>query len=79
MADAYAFGMIAWEVLTGSQPWEGLKLEDVSNRVSRGERPALSFAPTALEDYENFGDLVRLLWAQDPTARPALQDVARLL
>ncbi|CAM9485723.1 unnamed protein product [Ectocarpus sp. 6 AP-2014] len=79
MTDAYAFGMIAWEVLTGSQPWEGLTLEEVSNRVSRGERPALSFAPTALEDYENFGDLVRLLWAQDPTARPALQDVARLL
>ncbi|CAM9572369.1 unnamed protein product [Ectocarpus sp. 12 AP-2014] len=79
MADAYAFGMIAWEVLTGSQPWEGLTLEEVSNRVSRGERPPLSFAPTALEDYANFGDLVRLLWAQDPTARPALQDVARLL
>ncbi|CAM9302839.1 unnamed protein product, partial [Ectocarpus fasciculatus] len=79
MADAYAFGMIAWEVLTGSQPWEGLPLEEVSNRVSRGDRPALSFAPTALEGYENFGDLVRLLWAQDPTARPALQDVARLL
>ncbi|CAM9717774.1 unnamed protein product, partial [Hapterophycus canaliculatus] len=78
-ADAYAFGMVAWEVLTGAQPWEGLELEEVSSRVCRGERPPLSFEAISLEGLDGFGDLVRLLWAQDPTARPALQDVARLL
>ncbi|CAN0011266.1 unnamed protein product, partial [Scytosiphon promiscuus] len=78
-ADAYAFGMVAWEVLTGVQPWEGLLPEEVSRRVRQGERPPLSFEAISLEDFDNFGDLVRLLWAQDPNARPALQDVARLL
>ena len=51
----------------------------MSARVSRGERPKLSFEGTSLEGYDGFGDLVRLLWAQEPIARPAMEDVARSL
>ncbi|CAM9536577.1 unnamed protein product, partial [Laminaria digitata] len=78
-ADAYAFGMIAWEVLTGCNPWAGVDIEDMSSRVTRGERPKLAFEGTSLEGYDGFGDLVRLLWAQEPIARPAMEDVARIL
>lgn len=59
-------------------PWEGLALEDVSAKVSSGERPELpALEGVILDGYENFGDLVQSLWAQDPKARPALRDVAR--
>ena len=67
------------QVLTGRQPWAGVDINDVSARVSRGERPPLAFEGTSLEGHDGFGDLVRLLWAQEPIARPALKDVARSL
>ena len=66
-------------MLTGCKPWAGVDIEDMSARVSRGERPKLSFEGTSLEGYDGFGDLVRLLWAQEPIARPAMEDVARSL
>lgn len=66
-------------MLTGDRPWEGLTQEEMSTKVRQGERPPLPFDPTSLDGFDNFGDLVRRLWAQDPRARPALQDVARHL
>lgn len=66
------------QVLTGRMPWEGLTLEDVSAKVSSGERPELpAVEGVTLDGYENFGDLVQSLWAQNPKARPALRDIAR--
>lgn len=71
-----------WQILTGQQPWEGLSVDEMSERVLRGDRPILpakAATPAILDGFEGFSDLLAQLWAQDPEARPALRDVARAL
>lgn len=67
------------QVLTGRKPWEGTDVDDMVVRVMHGERPPLPFQSISLDGLNGFTDLVRLLWAQDPTARPAMHDVAKRL
>ena len=63
----------------GEQPWAGVRANEVSTKVSRGQRTQLSLDLVNLDGCEELDEMVQLLWAQDPTVRPPLRDVARRL
>ena len=63
----------------GEQPWAGVRANEVFAKVSRGQHPQLSLDLVSLDGCQGLDDMVQLLWAQDPTIRPPLRDVARRL
>jgi len=76
-ADIYAFGMVMYEVLTGSQPFYDQKwvVSELTYRVVDGERPA---KPGNAEQV-GFGggtwELMEECWMEEPTRRPAIDRV----
>lgn len=71
-SDAFAFGVVAFELFTRKKPWQGLRKEDVVGRVLAGER--LSFGQCKIP-----ADLQKLVeqrcWAAHPEQRPSLKEV----
>lgn len=59
-----------------------MSIEEILEKVQRGEHPDFPPATTAvveLEGFDGFRDLLQMLWAPDPSTRPAMRDVARSL
>lgn len=72
--DAYSFGVVMWEALTGKSPWKSVKAMDVVVRVCNGERlPIPADMPAAL------AGLIQACWAADPAARPTMHEILRVL
>jgi tRNA A-37 threonylcarbamoyl transferase component Bud32 len=71
-SDAFAFGVVAFELFTRKTPWKGVSKDAVCGRVLSGER--LSFGrckiPAELERL-----VVQHCWAEDPAHRPSLAQV----
>eukprot|EP00004_Rigifila_ramosa_P004944 TRINITY_DN153_c0_g1_i16.p1 TRINITY_DN153_c0_g1~~TRINITY_DN153_c0_g1_i16.p1 ORF type:complete len:654 (-),score=122.03 TRINITY_DN153_c0_g1_i16:114-2075(-) len=60
-ADVYSFGMIAYHILAGEEPFSGLPEAEVARHVQRGERPEVG-GP--------LGELVAQCGDTDPDSRP---------
>ena len=77
--DAYAAGIILWEILTLKTPWgDCTSISDIWCRVQRGERPPVSDAEAAAAP-KGYVTLMQELWAQDPVARPTFAEALRRL
>jgi serine/threonine protein kinase len=69
-SDVFSFGVTLWEMLTGTQPWEGLDHFDVMLRVFHGERLAIPHdLPVPLQE------LLAACWQHEPSARPDMVQV----
>ncbi|KCV67592.1 TKL protein kinase [Fonticula alba] len=73
--DVYSAAIMLWECITRNIPWEGLAFDQVTEGVLAGQRPdvQLAVAPIARASQslgQNLADLLPLLWAADPQARP---------
>ncbi|KAK1698425.1 hypothetical protein QYE76_015122 [Lolium multiflorum] len=75
-ADAYSFGMICFELITGKIPFEDnhLQGDNTSKNIRAGERPLFPFqAPKYLTG------LTRRCWHADPAQRPSFSSICRVL
>ena len=73
--DVYAFGIMLWEMLAIQQPLEGLSLLQAAYMiVNDAYRPDIP-----IDAPENLKRLIRKCWSQDPTKRPLMHQVRRLL
>lgn len=70
-ADAYSFGVLAWELYAGAKPWAGLGVGRVVHEVTiAGRRPPfLPGTPRWL------ATLIDRCWAADTRARPSFAAV----
>ena len=73
--DVYAFGMLCWEMLTGTQPFHKLNNVQISYAVcKKKERPAFpSSTPKKLRDF------ISRCWHQDPRMRPSFKEIFKEL
>ncbi|KAI8470520.1 MAG: kinase-like domain-containing protein [Monoraphidium minutum] len=72
--DAYAFGILLWEVYTGARPYAGVDPAALPAAVAAGLRPQFPRgAPAGL------AALAARCWAADPRDRPAMAEVAAAL
>ena len=71
-SEVYAFGIVAWEVLTGGMPWEGFSEARLTKAMIKEERPPLPAELAAVPS----GQMVQRCWAQEPKARPAFAQLA---
>ena len=73
-SDAYSFGVLAWQVLTGAVPFAGLSAEAVRLHVEGGGRPPLdalaAVAPPAL------AALLESCWAGEQPRRPSATEIS---
>lgn len=76
--DVYAFGLLAFEVITGLSSWGHLKpfpkLAKFSKMVLSGERPKFNSNAS-----EKMIALIQKCWAANPYDRPSFDEIFRLL
>lgn len=70
--DVYGFSIILWELLNIPEaPWSNLVMDsDVSKTVLSGQRP-----PIGRNVNEEWANLVRKCWNQDPIKRPSFLEI----
>ena len=68
-SEVYAFGVVAFELLTAEKPWAGLHPFQIIGSLSRGDRPAMTpeLADSAL------GQMAMRCWRQLPADRPTFR------
>jgi hypothetical protein len=74
-ADVYAFGMVVYEMWTGTVPFSGLDRFQLEKRLLAHAMPDI---PTGFVP-EHVHTLVRACWRHDPAARPEVSIMAPLL
>lgn len=77
--DVYAFAILAYEIITGKEPYADLR-EKISSfallkKIENGERPKFfdNFVP------DNMKDLIEKCWDQDQEKRPSFSDIFKML
>ena len=78
-ADVYSFAVLAWHVVTGVQPWEGMMDSEILASLVDGDRPELSEDGSVdwrTQTNPELAALIEECWAQDHTQRPTFVDIA---
>ncbi|CAJ1392150.1 unnamed protein product [Effrenium voratum] len=76
-ADVYALGIIAYQVITGQQPFAGMSPPQVVIQVARGRRPSLPPIPAAIE--QRFTEVFKSTLSAKPQDRPSFNDLVKFL
>jgi serine/threonine protein kinase len=72
--DVYAFGMLAYQMVTGIDPTPEVDADTFRSGVVEGERPAI---PTTTP--RGFAELIERCWHQDPKQRPTFDDIVKTM
>jgi len=75
--DVYSFGLIMWELLTYSVPFEGLKTEDLKMQVARETDPLRP--PTPKNCPAEYEHLMKDCWQYSAKDRPTFNEVLKEL
>ncbi|KAG2485558.1 hypothetical protein HYH03_015723 [Edaphochlamys debaryana] len=82
-ADMFAFGVLLWEMLSGTPPWRGMGIVEVAFQVSmKGRRLPLpgNADGTPTERWpRRLIQLIEQCWEADPARRPAAAEAAKWL
>jgi len=79
LADVFSFGMLAFELLTGTPPFDGQSPARAAFLISQGTRPEF---PVDAEDgglTTQVQDFLRRCWHSNPMERPTIDEVVRTL
>jgi ABC-type phosphate transport system substrate-binding protein len=74
-ADIYSFGIVAWEVWSGQQPYKDLAMIDILFGVTTTDiRP-----PIEAIDEPELAIIIQRCWAKDPDQRPTFEEILNVL
>eukprot|EP00949_MAST-11_sp_MAST-11-sp1_P000267 g267.t1 len=80
-ADVYAFGIVAWEILSGERPYaeHASDVETLMRNVCNGDRPKFTLGDYIAEEesvlYYRYCRLTERCWAAQPKERPEMREV----
>ena len=77
--DAYSYGVMLWECVTGRVPWEWMAnhLQVIFAVAVEGSRLPLPDASESCGVTEELRDLVLECWKEEPDSRPRFKDVVQ--
>ena len=70
-ADMYAFGMLVYEVITGSHPFEHHRVVALPALTMQGSRPPRPEDPVAVGFGQGMWEFVEKCWDKNPQLRPS--------
>lgn len=70
----YALGIILWQIAARQRPYEGADPSVIEGCVCNGEREELVDGCP-----EGYMDLVQQCWTHDPSKRPSIEQVLKIL
>jgi serine/threonine protein kinase len=78
-ADVYSYGIVLWEIAARKEPYAGLDIFKLYEKINEGGRPEIqkSFLPRGQS--KSYAGLMRCCWAQDPDQRPSMKEVKNQL
>ncbi|KAL9643313.1 hypothetical protein ABK040_014768 [Willaertia magna] len=77
--DIYAFGIFLYELFTHRNPWKGVNVLQIGERVSNNERPELQLDYIIVPQKEEMKELIEQCWDQDIYKRPTIGEVLNRL
>lgn len=85
-SDAYAFGIVMWEMMTCQIPWSGESVQSIITLVRDGARPRIpnfwdvvDSQGKELAVFEDYRELMTKCWAQNPYDRPRFKTIVKIL
>lgn len=76
-SDVYSFNILAWQVLSGLEPFSGYDVATIVMAAAAGERPPIAALPGDLPP--RISALITTCWDAAPTTRPTAAEVAAKL
>ncbi|KXZ45129.1 hypothetical protein GPECTOR_58g578 [Gonium pectorale] len=77
-ADSYSFGVLLWQMFTGSRPWANMNRFQILGAVTTASSPGLRFLPTQ-QPPPRYRDLTMRCLSYDPAARPSFAEICEEL
>ncbi len=78
-SDVYAFGVIAWELLTREIPWNGLDISTIESKVRSGDRLPMMNPSTLSQEETVLVGLCSSCWVQYYKNRPSIESIHQKL
>ena len=72
-ADMYAFGIVAYEVITGTRPFGDRKLLELQFLTLQGSRPPMPEDPAAAGFCQGTWEFTESCWVENPGQRPMVR------
>eukprot|EP00953_Heterococcus_sp_UTEX-ZZ885_P037187 19120-Heterococcus_DN1.PRE.3 len=73
-SDAYSYGMLIYEVITGIKPYANLRFETIHAQLLQGAHPAIT-ADSVYEGCTSMQPLMEKCWQHDAALRPDFDEV----
>jgi len=77
--EIFSFGMLLWELAFEKVPYEHMSMVEVQKYVSKGGRENLDFGLTTHPIQKGYGEIIKLVWQQEPSLRPGIQSLFNML
>jgi serine/threonine protein kinase len=68
--DVYAYGMMIYVMMTGTEPFNGLSPYQVASTIAEGKRPDI---PRGMSEF--YRELIVNCWQEIPSERPTFEDI----
>ena len=72
--DMYAFGMVVYEVITGTRPFGRRRMAELPLLTARGIRPGRPEDPVAIEFGQGRWEFAEQCWDENPERRPTARE-----
>lgn len=77
--EIFSFGMLLWELAFQKKPYENKNLTEILDHVLGGGREKLDIESDSSLIQNEYCDIIKLAWVEEPSLRPGIQQLFNML